>query len=171
MIFAYIHQESTDCKPLSPSDFSIHLYKVDIPFLPIFNDGRVKNICLSHRDNCRRRFGSVVVDLCQGSGQPRPGQRDWAKASEEAKAKTKRRKHNKRVPTAFESKLKSQLTRRRSEDQSVPRRRWVRIGLLAWRMCKWLDGQAKATGSRVQPNAGWLAGWLIAAPKLWACDT
>lgn len=92
-----------------------------------------------------------------GPAQARPGQRDWATASEEAKAKTKHRKHNKRVPTAFESKLKSQLSRRRSEDQSVPRRRWVRIGLLVWRMCKWLDGQAKATGSRVQLVAGWLA--------------
>lgn len=158
--------------PLPPSDFFHSFPQSWYTLLPICNDGRVK-IFVYHiaiiAAGVSGPSSSIYARARASPGQAGPGQRDWATASEEAKAKTKHRKHNKRVPTAFESKLKSQLSRRRrrrrSEDQSVPRRRWVRIGLLVWRMCKWLDGQAKATGSRVQ------LGLLIAAPKLWACDT
>lgn len=105
----------------------------------------------------RRRF-MPGLELGPAQARARLGSKAERRNKTE-REETEIRKHNKRVPTAFESqsqlksKLKSQLE---DEDQSVPHRRGACAnGSMG-------QGRPRQLGLGVQAKA---------APKLWACDT
>lgn len=108
---------------------------------------RCKNICLSHRDNCRRRFAGPSSSIyARARAGASPGQaRARLGSKAERRNKTERRNRNPKTQQACADRLWVAV----EVEVSTGGRRSKRASS-AWRMCKWLDGagQTKATGSR-----------------------
>lgn len=136
---------------------------------------RCKNICLSYRDNCRRR------SLARARARARPRAQARAKAQakivqeEDRLGRAKRRKKETKInntanvcrsPLSWEFKSATEMTV--DEDQSVPR--W-------WVQVYWRGACANGCMGRPQQlgpgnsNGNGNGNLWPAAPKMWACDT